>query len=415
MSMKKLRITLAALGLAALFSIPATTAAIAAPAAPTDLRQEISTESGIKMIWSKVTGATNYEVSIYTADGKTALVKSASTNGANEYILNDVEKKILKPGTSYAIHVVSVDSSGKSDPAKAAAATAPVVMTTFEQTAATSNTITLAWTESPGATAYLIKMGADAASAKDLTTVTKGPIKLSNLKADTAYYVAVYPIRKVTDTFLASEKCCYINKAITTAGAVSGLELAEWDVRTNYIRLAWENTAKYESGYQIELYKSNNKVYKTYNVRGRNLASVGYTLKKLKNKPFYFKVRTYNTFNDVKSYGEWSKPCYCIPEANVTVKKASNTAVTLSWDKVEGAKQYLVYRTTTDGGKYSKIATVKTLNFTNDNLTEGQDYYYFVKADKVKIGGKKRKSTAIDIKNDVYVTLYTAKREAENK
>ena len=36
---------------------------------------------------------------------------------------------------------------------------------------------------------------------------------------------------------------------------------------------------------QIELDKSNNKVYKTYNVRGRNLASCGYTLKKLKNTP----------------------------------------------------------------------------------------------------------------------------------
>ena len=415
MSMKKLRITLAALGLAALFSIPATTAAFATPAAPTDLKQDASTESGIKMIWSKVTGATNYEVSIYSADGKTALVKSASTNGANEYILNDVEKKILKPGTSYAIHVVAVDSTGKSDPAKAAAATAPVVMTSFEQTAATSNTITLAWTESPGATAYLIKMGADAASAKDLTTVTKGPIKLSNLKADTAYYVAVYPIRKVTDAFLASEKCCYINKAVTTAGAVTGLELAEWDVRSNYVRLAWENTAKYESGYQIELYKSNNKVYKTYNVRGRNLSSVGYTLKKLKNTPFYFKVRTYNTFNDVKSYGEWSKPCYCIPEANVTAKKASNTAVTLTWDKITGAKSYIIYRATTDGGKYSKVGTASGTTYTIDNLTEGQDYYFLVKANKVKIGGKKRKSTTLDIKNDVYVTLYTAKKEAENK
>ena len=117
----------------------------------------------------------------------------------------------------------------------------------------------------------------------------------------------------------------------------------------------------------------------------------------------------------MKSYGEWSKPCYCIPEANVTAKKASNTAVTLTWDKITGAKSYIIYRATTDGGKYSTVGTASGTTYTIDNLTEGQDYYFLVKANKVKIGGKKRKSTTLDIKNDVYVTLYTAKKEAENK
>lgn len=64
------------------------------------------------------------------------------------------------------------------------------------------------------------------------------------------------------------------------------------------------------------------------------------------------------------------------------VTSSSSTALKLSWQQVSGANGYYLYRATSAGGKYSKIATISsgtTLSYTDKNLQTGQPYYYKMK------------------------------------
>ena len=64
--------------------------------------------------------------------------------------------------------------------------------------------------------------------------------------------------------------------------------------------------------------------------------------------------------------------------------KASNIAKTgkikVTWDAVEGADEYAVYRSTSEKGSYKKMITVTGTSYTNTSAKAGTTYYYKVKA-----------------------------------
>lgn len=104
------------------------------------------------------------------------------------------------------------------------------------------------------------------------------------------------------------------------------------------------------------------------------------------NKTYYYKVEAYRTENGQTIYGPQSavraqKKTVAAP----TVTKVSTSAnvVKLTWKKVKGASGYIVYRSSSENGKYKKIATVKKASATsyrNTNLSSSKTYYYKVKA-----------------------------------
>lgn len=378
-------------------------AAVTVLAAPKDAKQTISTETAVRVAWSAVPGATAYVYS-YSADNKTYTGEALTGNGGKDTFV-DLGGTNWTAGTTYYVKVRAFDGTKYSEAVTATVATAPKAPATMTQVAADNTTATVSWAASTGATGYLIRFGATQATAKDIQVVKTTSIKLTGLSADSAYYLAVYPIRQVSDSFYASENCVENPRVITTAPAVTGLKLASWDVKSNIVTLQWDNTAKYENGYQVEIYKADNKLVKTYNIYGRRAKSKTFILKSVKNTPFQYRVRTYTFMNGEKQYGAWSELAYAIPQANVSASKVSNNAVKLSWTKVAGAKDYTVYRAAKDGGKFKKVGTTKKASYKVNNLSPYTDYYFLVKANKVLIGGKKRNSTTLADQNDIYVYI----------
>lgn len=378
-------------------------AAVTVLAAPKDAKQTISTETGVRVSWSAVPGATAYVYS-YSSDNKTYTGEALTGNGGKDTFIN-LAGANWAAGNTYYVKVRAFDGTKYSEAVVATVATAPKAPATMTQVAADNTSATVSWAASTGATGYLIRFGATQATAKDIQVVKTTSVKLTGLSADSAYYLAVYPIRQVTTSFYASENCVENPRVLTTAPAVKGLKLASWDVKSNIVTLQWNNTAKYENGYQIEIYKADNKLVKTYNIYGRRAKSKTFILKSVKNTPFQYRVRTYTFMNGEKQYGAWSDLAYAIPQANVSAAKVSNNAVKLSWTKVPGAKNYTVYRATKEGGKFKKVATTKKAAYTVNNLKTYKDYYFYVKANRVSIGGKKRNSTKLDEQNDIYVYI----------
>ena len=402
---KKAMVAFAAVLAMSLMLLPSVKAdaAVTVLAAPKDAKQTISTETAVRVSWSAVPGATAYVYS-YSSDNKTYTGEALTGNGGKDNFIN-VAGANWAAGNTYYVKVRAFDGTKYSEAVVATVATAPKAPATMTQVAADNTSATVSWAASTGATGYLIRFGATQATAKDIQVVKTTSVKLTGLSADSAYYLAVYPIRQVTTSFYASENCVENPRVLTTAPAVTGLKLASWDVKSNIVTLQWNNTAKYENGYQIEIYKADNKLVKTYNIYGRRAKSKTFILKSVKNTPFQYRVRTYTFMNGEKQYGAWSDLAYAIPQANVSAAKVSDNAVKLSWTKVPGAKNYTVYRATKEGGKFKKVATTKKAAYTVKNLKTYKDYYFYVKANGVSIGGKKRNSTKLDEQNDIYVYI----------
>lgn len=402
---KKAMVAFAAVLAMSLMLLPSVKAdaAVTVLAAPKDAKQTISTETAVRVSWSAVPGATAYVYS-YSSDNKTYTGEALTGNGGKDTFIN-LAGANWAAGNTYYVKVRAFDGTKYSEAVVATVATAPKAPATMTQVAADNASATVSWAASTGATGYLIRFGATQATAKDIQVVKTTSVKLTGLSADSAYYLAVYPIRQVTTSFYASENCVENPRVLTTAPAVKGLKLASWDVKSNIVTLQWNNTAKYENGYQIEIYKADNKLVKTYNIYGRRAKSKTFILKSVKNTPFQYRVRTYTFMNGEKQYGAWSDLAYAIPQANVSAAKVSNNAVKLSWTKVPGAKNYTVYRATKEGGKFKKVATTKKVAYTVNNLKTYKDYYFYVKANRVSIGGKKRNSTKLDEQNDIYVYI----------
>ena len=72
-----------------------------------------------------------------------------------------------------------------------------------------------------------------------------------------------------------------------------------------------------------------------------------------------------------------SKPAAPVVSAS---NSASTGKIKLSWDAVDGASSYKVYRATSKSGDYTCIKTTTSTSFTNSSVAVGDTYYYYVKA-----------------------------------
>lgn len=101
-------------------------------------------------------------------------------------------------------------------------------------------------------------------------------------------------------------------------------------------------------------------------------------------KVYYYKVEAYKAGTSVVSAGIMNgavsaKPVLSVPVSVKAVSK-SYTSIVVTWDKVEGAKQYEVYRSDSKNGKYTKVASVTKNTYTDKKLETNKKFYYKVVA-----------------------------------
>lgn len=98
---------------------------------------------------------------------------------------------------------------------------------------------------------------------------------------------------------------------------------------------------------------------------------------------------------------------------NLTVSAKANTGKPfLSWNKVSGAKKYVVYRATSKNGKYKKLATTTKTTYTDTEATAGKQYFYKVKVISSKSAYNGKYSWPIVCWADCARPSVTAKNDA---
>ena len=171
---------------------------------------------------------------------------------------------------------------------------------------------------------------------------------------------------------------CNVCGAKRTLAALSAPTLKVSNVASSgKIKLSWSKVSG-ASKYQIYRATSKNGTYKLLKTTtGTSLTNTSVTA----GKVYYYKIRSIDA-NGIKS--AWSsivsRTCD-LPKPEVSAGNVSSTGkIKLTWDKVDGAKKYEIYRATSKNGTYKLLTTTTGTSLTNTSTTAGKTYYYKVKA-----------------------------------
>ena len=322
-----------------------------------------------RLTWKAVDGAQKYEV--YRATSKNGTYSLFYTTSSLSYTNTSA-----KTGYTYYYKVRAVGYDGKVGnfcAVKNRTCDCPRPVVTAGNVAS-SGKITLKWSAIDGASSYKVYRSAslDGTYSKLITT-TKTSVTHTGAAAGKTYY---YKVRAV------SSKTSAANSAYTLVGPVvckcaRPVVTAGNNATTGKVTLKWaavDGATKYEIWRATSSTGTYTKIYTTTGTSLTNTSTkAGYT--------YYYKVKaicTSTTGADSGYSKVVSRTCDCA--APVVKIALSNGKPRLTWDKVDGATSYVIYRATTANGTYSKLFTTGGTSMTNTGAVSGKTYYYKVVA-----------------------------------
>ena len=207
----------------------------------------------------------------------------------------------------------------------------------------------------------------------------------------------------IDDTVKAGTKYYYLVRPVFNDGTageyskpISGVALGKTNLTKikaksgKKITLTWKKVSKAEGYLIYRQDSSDSKFYQIGTVKSGSTLTYTDTVKS-NNKTYTYKVQAYNTNNGRQGVGAYSstKSAKTLAKAKITgITSSDEEVLKISWNKVSGAKGYIISRSTKKDSGYSEIDTVsgeKTTSYTDDTVKAGKTYYYTVET-MVKTG-----------------------------
>lgn len=162
---------------------------------------------------------------------------------------------------------------------------------------------------------------------------------------------------------------------------------------SNRVRLLWEEV-KGAHGYQIWRKSAGEdyRVVKTLGDRGNELTNdqgevTAYSNTGLEaGKTYTYRMRAFAIQDGKKIYGVYSDETEVVvmPEAPILKVSSPKTGrAALSWNAIEGASGYQIWRAEKEKGSYSIVKSItdsKVTSYTNSGLESGKTYYFKIRA-----------------------------------
>ena len=253
-----------------------------------------ATNNSVELTWTKVAGATGYEIYRYN-ESKGSYTKVAATK-KNSYIDTD-----RKAGTTYKYRVRAYKDTDAatfySEYVKIETTTKLAVVSGFSGTA-TANSVKLTWKAVSRATGYEVYVyDTDSESWERITRTSKLQYTHKSLKAGTAYKYRIRAYKTLDD------KKCYSKsyKTITVVTKPKAVSTFSAKAAKTSVTLTWGKVSGVD-GYEIYRYDNAKSKYVKITATSKRT----YTDKKLSAGTSYkYRIRTYKTIDGKKYYSSY--------------------------------------------------------------------------------------------------------------
>ena len=339
----------------------------------------ISAENGSSgkpiVSWEKVSGAKQYTVYVATAQNGT--YKKLGTSKTLSY----TDSK-AKAGYTYFYKVIANGSKSSYNSGYSNIVSCGVICgapSVSVKVDANTGKPSLSWKKVDAATGYAIYRDGEL-----LTTVTAVTYADTTAAIDTQYSYAVQALGKTEDLNGSLSKAVSVTSGIAKpklTGKVNaeGQPILTWD--------AVEGAVKYEIYRSTKSSKSYKLVATVETLTYGDYAFAAGTA-------YYYKVKAIGAVSKsaessyVKLTGKCATPV-------ISAEAGQSGKSKISWEKVTGAKQYTVYRATSENGKYSKLGTTKSNTYEDKKAAVGKTYFYKVIANGSKSSGNSAYSNIV--------------------
>ena len=229
----------------------------------------------------------------------------------------------------------------------------------------------ISWNAVAGAVKYeLWRTASKSGTFTRLTTTSNTSYTHTGGKAGSTYY---YYIIAVDANGNKSEQSNVVNRTCDLAQPVISLSN---DASSGKIKVSWEDV---EGAVEYQVYRATSKTGKYTLVKtttGNSYTNTSATA----GKAYYYKVKAIAEKSAANSaYSEVQSRTCDLAQPEITLSNvASSGKIKVSWEKIDGAVSYKVYRATSKAGSYKLLKTTTDTSCTNTSVDAGKTYYYKV-------------------------------------
>ena len=340
------------------------------PAAPVLTSSNLATSGKISLEWNDVSGAEKYQ--IYRSNSKDGTFKLLKTTTSTSFSNTSVNA-----GETWYYYVVAVDASGnKSNRSNISSRTCDLPKPTITLSGiASSGKIKISWNAVEGAKEYgVYRATSQNGTYKLLKTTTDTQLTNTSTAAGTTYYYKVMAIHanSAANSAYSAVKSRTCDLAVPTNVKSSNLE------NSGAVQISWDPV---EGASKYYIYRADSKDGE-YKVVANSTGTYANNTSVTAGKTYYYKVMAVhsNTAANSALSGYTARTCD-LPRPSITLSGiASSGKIKISWNAVEGAKEYSVYRATEENGTYKLLKTTTGTQLTNTSTAAGTTYYYKVMA-----------------------------------
>jgi len=351
---------------------------------------------------TKIGGSVFYYCTVLTS---ITIPKSLTSIGADAFLGCDSLTDVYYGGTAADWDNITIwdNSAPLKNATLHCAKSAPAAPVVKIGNSATSGKPVLTWNAVYGATSYRIYRSTSKGSGYSLLgTVTATSYTNTGAKAGTTYY---YRVKACNDAGLSpysnvvSGKVKSVTpkpaapvvkighsassgkvKSVTPKPAAPVVKIGH-SASSGKPMLTW-NAVSGATSYKVYRATSQNG---TYSLLGTVTATSYINTGAKDGVTYYYKVKAVNSAGESAYSNTVSGQSKAVtPKPAAPVVKIGHSATSgkpmLTWNAVDGAASYKVYRATAKNGAYSVINTTKALTYTNTGAALGTTYYYKVEA-----------------------------------
>ena len=361
-----------------------------------EVSAEVHDFTGVSLNWSAVEGADAYEIyrTEKTEDDSAAAVPEEPVYRTEDGsgTLSWQDEGVLY-GTDYVYQVAAVYSdgirtyrSGLSETVEIhAEADAPANL----QASGAGNAVELSWDSVEGATGYEVEVQ-DAVTGEYtlLGTARETSYLHEGLEYDASYTYRVRAVRQKQRDAAAYSGYTGVVEARTEVPVLEAVSLTAVSEAWNQVQLTWQ-AADASAGYEIERKADNGAYAKIADIRA---GTASYTDTVEPGITYTYRIRPVKQLGSQTFYGDYSgeqsvQTALDTPSA-VSVSASDMQSLAVSWDAVEGANGYEVYRSSSSGNGYTLVANLSggEVQYRDTGLTIESTYYYQIRAYRTAAG-----------------------------